>query len=274
MMMVMSLNCPLLSGLAYFKIFFHLAQNNSSEDLKSSNTTSSASSSSELNHLLSTDTELLFAIKGPNSSTEFSSIETVRSKQLSKVQLTYGNWEVSDKEVWFDEHNQLLYFTGLKESPLERHLYVISLNYPKLQPKRLTVEDFSHTTISFNSNYKYFVDIQSNITIPPFGYLQKIVPSNSSKLPESELIRLFLGSSANPGEDSDQIDLLPGMASPQLFDYRLKSGDLIYGFIFKPECMEAGVRYPVLLEVYGGPEVQLVNKSFKGTDRHLLLPKY
>ena len=179
--------------------------------------------------------------------------------------MTHGNWEVSDKEVWFDEPNQLIYFTGLKESPLERHLYAISLNYPKLQPKRLTVEDFSHSTIAFNPSFKYFIDIQSNITIPPFGYLQRLTASSGAgSLPNAELVRLFLGSSANPGEDSDQIDLLPGMAAPQLFDYRLKTGDLIYGFIFKPECMEAGVRYPVLLEIYGGPEVQLVSKSFKG----------
>lgn len=201
---------------------------------------------------------------GHNSSSEaFSSIETVRSRLVSKVQLTHGNWEVSDKEVWFDEPNQLVYFTGLKESPLERHLYCVSLNYLKLQPKRLTVEDFSHTSISFNSSHQFFVDIQSNITIPPFGYLQKVC-YGSSKLPDAQLVRLMLGASANPGEDTDQIDLLPGMAAPQLFDYRLKSGDLLYGFIFKPECMEAGVRYPVLLEVYGGPEVQLVSKSFKG----------
>jgi dipeptidyl-peptidase 9 len=186
----------------------------------------------------------------------------MRSKLVEKVQLTHGNWEVSDKEVWVDETNNLVYFTGLKESPLERHLYVISLNYPKLQPKRLTVEDFSHTTIAFNSSFNYFIDIQSNITIPPFGYLQRTI--NSGNLPDAEPVSLFLGSSAHPGEDNDQIDLLPGMAAPQLFDYRLKSGDLINGFIFKPECMEAGVRYPVLLEIYGGPEVQLISKSFKG----------
>ncbi|CAG2180381.1 unnamed protein product, partial [Oppiella nova] len=88
----------------------------------------------------------------------FESIATLRSKLVSKSQLTHGNWEVSDRDVWCDEHQGLVYFCGLKESPLERHLYVVSLNYPKLSPKRLTAEDFSHTTIAFNPSHKYFVD--------------------------------------------------------------------------------------------------------------------
>jgi len=70
-----------------------------------------------------------------------------------------------------------------------------------------------------------------------------------------------------------QADLLPGLGKPELFCCQLASGELIYGSIFKPEFMESGVRYPTVLEIYGGPEVQLVSNSFmdlRQPARHLL----
>ena len=157
----------------------------------------------------------------------------------------------------------MLYFIALKESPLESHLYVISLNHSKSSPKRLTTEDFSHNSIYFSPKFNYFIDVQSNITIPPFGFVQKLIQNPSIPLPDVEQLSLILGNSLHPDEESDQIDSVPGISPPQLFEYQLKSGDTIYGVMFKPELMESGERYPVLLEIYGGPEVQLVNKSFK-----------
>ena len=146
---------------------------------------------------------------------------------------------------------------------MESHLYVISLNHSKSSPKRLTTEDFSHNSIYFSPKFNYFIDLQSNITIPPFGFVQKLIQNPSIPLPDVEQLLLILGNSFHPDEESDQIDSVPGISPPQLFEYQLKSGDTIYGVMFKPELMESGERYPVLLEIYGGPEVQLVNKSFK-----------
>ena len=234
-----------------------------------------------------------------------------KSLLLEKVQLTSGNWEVSSKDVWVDDERRLIYFVGLKEIPLERHLYVTCLNPSDSRTnclRRLTDSGFSHTYIGFDTqNFKYFVNIQSNITIPPFGYINKIIErvpqstvDNSSpkrrnfqESPRSESLPRFtkLGlivcnpfiSSVdmNPSSSSsslsminEQSDLLPGLPKPELFTYQLKgSGDLIYGVIFKPEFMENGVKYPCLLDIYGGPEVQTVSNSFKGVRqvrRHLL----
>lgn len=302
---------------------------------------------------------------------------TIKSILMEKMQLTSGNWEVSDRDVWIDESNQLIYFIGLKEIPLERHLYVTSLTPPdpKYNPiKRLTDSGFSHTYVSFDSSYKFFVNIQSNISMPPFGYVYQMnlpfnppkptnhdhnasstpvvseASSSSSSSPKrkskefkksglghrrssslaSEILpkfrklglivtnpfiasivsntssstvhhispsdanSLLLSHSPNhpspvphsispliPSQMSsclstinDSIDLLPGLPKPELFTYQLKnSGELIYGVIFKPEFMENGVKYPCMLDIYGGPEVQVVSNSFKGVRnvrRHLL----
>ena len=47
-----------------------------------------------------------------------------------KVALTSGEWEVLGRNLWVDNIRQLVYFLGLRESPLEKHLYVVSLNRP------------------------------------------------------------------------------------------------------------------------------------------------
>lgn len=44
--------------------------------------------------------------------------------------LTSGEWEVLGKNLWVDSARQLVYFLGLRESPLEKHLYVVSLRRP------------------------------------------------------------------------------------------------------------------------------------------------
>lgn len=51
---------------------------------------------------------------------------------------------------------------------------------------------------------------------------------------------------------------------PELFSHSLQSGHLIYGMLFKPHNMKEGEKYPTVLTIYGGPEVQLVTNNFKG----------
>ena len=63
---------------------------------------------------------------------------------MSKVALTQGQWSVIDKEIWFDEANGFVYFHGLRETPLEKHLYVVSIDQP-CNVRRLTTSGYSHT---------------------------------------------------------------------------------------------------------------------------------
>lgn len=51
---------------------------------------------------------------------------------------------------------------------------------------------------------------------------------------------------------------------PKLFDFMTDDGCQLHGMYYEPHNMEPGVKYPTVLFVYGGPQVQLVNNSFKG----------
>lgn len=85
---------------------------------------------------------------------------------ISKVALTYGEWEVVGRNIWYDSAHKLVYFLGLKETPLEKHLYVVSLQNPGYI-RLLTVPgnsysiDFNDVSFPFDSivllcNFKFF----------------------------------------------------------------------------------------------------------------------
>jgi hypothetical protein len=268
------------------------------------------------------------------------------SKCLSKTQLTSGDWEVSDRDVWVDENRRLVYFMATKEIAIEKHLYVVSYEtsgdteeaVAQNPIKRLSDSGFYHSYVAFDPTRSFFVNIQSNVSVPPFGYISKIRdPSDTSPSPDLSPSRRFRTCSSPAASEStspkrritestsfslpkntdilegtthvfnsksplprfkklgliadnsilssmelpppmttnaslsvmnDQTDLLPGLPKPELFTHTLKSGHLVYGVIFKPEFMENGMKYPCLLDIYGGPEVQVVTNSFKGM-RHV-----
>jgi dipeptidyl-peptidase 9 len=50
---------------------------------------------------------------------------------------------------------------------------------------------------------------------------------------------------------------------PELYTHEISSGNVLYAMVFKPHNFEHGKKYPTVLNIYGGPEVQLVSNSFK-----------
>lgn len=193
---------------------------------------------------------------------------------ISKVTLTKGEWEVLGKNVWIDFKRCLVYFLGLKETPLEKHLYAVS--YRKTDYTRiLTTRGFSYT-VELND-----VSVHSKITSKQNSYI-KIFPfqdcsmmlqasCNLSNLPKWEVIKI--------GHDDeidgvDSINLVSmgillenptpkKIYSPIIYTPKISSGDILYAMVFKPHNFKLGVKYPTILNVYGGPEVQTVSNTFK-----------
>lgn len=215
---------------------------------------------------------------GETSQTTNSNLgDLLHSKMLDTVQLTFGNWEVSDKDSWLDRVNHLLYFVARKESPLETQLYVINYDRPEDGDIiKLTTSGYSHGGIAFNEQRTVFTTIQSSISVPPLGYVYRKSVSDSKQLQFNRIAKLVDNEERNLDHLNRNFadEHLPTFAKPELFSCQLKeSGEIVYGLIFKPDFMQAGVKYPVLLEVYGGPAVQMVSNSYRSVRllrRHLL----
>ncbi|KAI4458580.1 protease family s9bc dipeptidyl-peptidase iv-related [Holotrichia oblita] len=157
-------------------------------------------------------------------SVEPSECHFLQPRILHKVALTQGNWEVLAQDIWVDEERQLVYFMGLRETPLEKHLYVVSLKRPGVV-RLLTVPGFSYSC-DFNQDCSILVTIYSNI----------------QKAPACEVFRITY-------TDWDAEDLRRA--------YTLRHG-------LSSARLSPGRKYPTILNVYGGPEVQLVSNTFKG----------
>lgn len=97
---------------------------------------------------------------------------------------------------------------------------------------------------------------------------------NIHRLPSCEVFRVGMQDDGSPG-DVRAVALKtlgylmeggpPENANycPLIYSPRLSSGETLYAMVFKPHNFTLGVRYPTVLNVYGGPEVQTVNNTFK-----------
>ncbi|KAK9882150.1 hypothetical protein WA026_019667 [Henosepilachna vigintioctopunctata] len=172
---------------------------------------------------------------------------------LSKVALTSGEWEVLAQDIWVDEKKELVYFMGLKETPLEKHLYVVSLRRPG-ELRLLTRPGFSHS-IYFNKELTMMVSLYSNIRQPQACQVFGISHSDWTV----DLITL-----TNLGHLLESSPPPHSSYCPDLYTHQIMSGHTLYAMVFKPHNFDPNKKYPTVLNVYGGPEVQLVTNTFKG----------
>ncbi|PWA13965.1 hypothetical protein CCH79_00017003 [Gambusia affinis] len=173
-----------------------------------------------------------------------------------EVTLTSGEWEVLSRhgsKIWVNEGTKLVYFQGTRDTPLEHHLYVVSYESPG-DVVRLTKPGFSHCC-SVSQNFDFFVSHYSNVSTPPCVHLYKLTSLEDDPL---RVVPEFWASLMEP----------PGCPGdynpPEIFDFPGKSGFQLYGMVYKPHNLQSGRKHPTVLFVYGGPQVQLVNNSFKG----------
>uniref|UniRef100_A0AAX7TRA8 dipeptidyl-peptidase IV n=1 Tax=Astatotilapia calliptera TaxID=8154 RepID=A0AAX7TRA8_ASTCA len=173
-----------------------------------------------------------------------------------EVTLTCGEWEVLARhgsKIWVNEATKLVYFQGTRDTPLEHHLYVVSYESPG-DVVRLTKPGFSHSC-SVSQNFDFFVSHYSNVSTPPCVHVYKLTGSEGDPL---HMVPEFWASMMeSPGCPGDY-------NPPEIFDFPGKSGFQLYGMVYKPHNLQSGRKHPTVLFVYGGPQVQLVNNSFKG----------
>ncbi len=159
-------------------------------------------------------------------------------------QLTSGDWEVR-RVVAVDEARREVYFTSSHESPLEDHLYKVSLDGG--EPQRLTKETGAHS-VNANENGSYYLDTYSSVTNPP----QTTLHDASGKQ-----VAVFR---AADRKIADEYAILPS----EFVKVTAPDGTLLYAKLIKPAGFQASVKYPVVVFVYGGPSAQTVRDAWTG----------
>ena len=169
-------------------------------------------------------------------------------KAVLKNQITRGDWVIRAIDH-VDEVNRVLYFTGAGREagrdPYLRHLYRVSLDGSGLT--LLTPEDADHT-VSFSPDGTFFVDAYSRPDLPTVSVLRRADTGQVVK----ELERA----------DASRLTAL-GWKMPEPFKAKAADGTTdLYGLIWRPTNFDPKKKYPVIENIYTGPQGAFVPKTF------------
>jgi dipeptidyl-peptidase-4 len=165
--------------------------------------------------------------------------------------VTAGDWMVvGDRRGrairGLDEKRGLVYFEANRETPLERNLYVSSYRHPGPTIERLTREPGWHG-IQMPKNTAVYLDRYSTADRPPSVTLRALSGRSLAELDPNPL------DASHPY--FNYLDTRPTNAFGTLV---AEDGQELYYELTTPAHLEPGRRYPVIVEVYGGPGVQFV----------------
>jgi len=156
-------------------------------------------------------------------------------------QLTKSSWEVLEVKG-FDAKGSRLFYVSAEESPITRNLYALDLRSGK--SVRLTKGLAVHNAL---------VSTSGNTVI-----------DNFSSPEQPRVIRLLETGTLKTKTLLTAPDPLAGFATANstIFTFKSRSGDDLYGSLYKPVGFEPGKKYPVVVYWYGGSHAQLVLNSW------------
>lgn len=163
-------------------------------------------------------------------------------------QITRGPWTLREAGgvawvqggmVFVDQERASIYFTALERSAVERHLYRIGVDGRGLQ--RLTTGDGSHS-ITFSPDGRYFVDRSSSIDQ---------TPSLAVHERSGALLRVI-----HAGKKVSTLSAR--LVAPEIISIPARDGFALPAQILRPKDMIPGKKYPVVINVYGGPSAPTV----------------
>ncbi len=163
-------------------------------------------------------------------------------------QITRGDWVVRavnrvdpvKRQIWFEA-------SGMTpgEDPYFVHAYRIDFDGTHLTP--LTPEPANHH-VEYSSDGQYYADLWSRVDLAPTLALYRT----------SDNSRVMTVDQADPGKL-----VAAGWQAPQVFTAKGRDGKTdIWGVIHKPAHFDPAKHYPVIEDIYAGPQGSFVPKSF------------
>lgn len=161
-------------------------------------------------------------------------------------QITHGDWMVDDVRA-VDEKRGQIYFTATAETPLESHLYRVSIDGGEIQ--RITNEPGMHVVTCDHANQR-FVDVHHSLDQAPTVKIRSLETG-------AVLATIF-------EEKDPRIESL-GLTPPELVTLTSRDGEKLFGAVYRPAPTFGPGPHPTIVYVYGGPHVQLVTNGWSMT---------
>jgi dienelactone hydrolase len=164
-----------------------------------------------------------------------------------KNQVTSGSWKVL-QVVRVDAPGRTVWFTAAGREPGDpyfRRLYSVRMDGTRLQ--LLTPEDADHD-VTLSPDGRYFVDSYSKPDVPPVTVLRDAAGKLVLTVQQADISRL----------------LATGWKPPLPFTVKARDGTTdLYGLLFRPTTFDSTRKYPIINNVYPGPQTGSVGgRSF------------
>ena len=172
-----------------------------------------------------------------------------------KNQITHGPGNVT-QVLHVDEKSRTIYFVAVGKEPNRDPYYqsYYSVHFDGSDLKLLTPEDADHA-IKPSPDGRYFVDTFSTPTVP-----------------ETTVLRAADGKTVLPLGKQDISKLIAsGWVPPIPIKVKARDGKTdVYGFMFKPSKFDPSKKYPIVNQVYPGPQIgSCGGRSFQAAHRDM-----
>ncbi len=171
----------------------------------------------------------------------------LRDFEGSEIQLTKGNWEVTDFHG-VDSDKMELYYTSTEDGSINRSLYVQNLESGE---KRKLSTEIGVNSASFSKGLKYYMNSISTANISPKFTLHKADGTQLKVLEDNADFNTKM-------EDFN-------LSKKEFFTIKTEDSEL-NAWMIKPPNFEKEKEYPLYMFLYGGPGSQQVKNSFGWTN--------
>jgi dipeptidyl-peptidase 4 len=168
-------------------------------------------------------------------------------------QITRGEWVVrgidrideEQRQVWFRASGR-----NAGQDPYLMHFYRVNFDGSGLVA--LTEGNGNHS-LEYSPDGKFYIDTWSRVDAPPVNELRRAADGRLvCKLEEADISELKAR----------------GWESPEVFSAKGRDGKTdIWGIICRPRDFDPGKKYPVIEQIYAGPQGSFVPKTFSATPR-------
>lgn len=172
------------------------------------------------------------------------------------TQITTGEWDVKEF-LGIDEKNTTIYYTSAEKGAINTCIYKIGITGKK---KVLLSAESGTSNAEFSNGMKYFIKTYSDANTPPVYTLC----NNAGK----ELTVLENNSTLKSTIEKYQF------AKKEFITFKGHEQEL-NGWLIKPTNFDPSKKYPVYINIYGGPGSNMVENSWGGVNfaYHQLLAK-
>lgn len=194
-------------------------------------------------------------------------------------QITFGTGPV-DRLLGYDAQSRTIWFEGFLDTPLESHLYAASIGWTDAEieargaarlpdkvcidttpqsaravvvcpeVRRVTPEGRS-AAIALAPDAQSYIATSSSPDQPPQTGLYRIDGSHIAWIEENAI-----------GTNHPYAPYLAGHVTPEYGMLSAEDNQTLYYSILKPPGFDPAKKYPVIIEVYGGPHVQTVERKW------------